>query len=181
MSENKKNSTLIEKIKTEKEKKTNNDVLKRIIIALGIFTAIVLIFGLGIFVGGMKAKFSYRWAESYHKNFAGPREGFFGNWQLPPPSDFINSHGTFGQIIEIKENTLVIKGEDDVEKIVLIKDDTTINRFREIIKVTDLKVDDFVVVIGSPNEAGQIEAKLIRVLPPAPLGFMSEPLRRPRY
>jgi len=163
------------------DKKSNRDVLKRVIIGLAVFAVVCLIFWIGMFVGGTKARFSYRWAESYHKNFAGPREGFFGNWQLPPPSDFINSHGTFGQIIEIKENTLVIKGRDDVEKIVLIKDDTTINRFRETIKASDLKVNDFVVVIGSPNEAGQIEAKLIRVLPPAPLGFMPESLRRPRY
>lgn len=162
-------------------KKINSDILKWIIIGLAGFVVVVLIFSAGMFIGEMKARFSYRWAESYHKNFAGPREGFFGSWQLPPPSDFIESHGTFGQIIEIKDNTLVIKGKDDVEKIVLMRDDTIINRFRETIKISDLKVNDFVVVIGSPNDAGQIEAKLIRVLPPEPLGFLSEPLRRPRY
>jgi hypothetical protein len=56
-----------------------------------------------------------------------------------------------------------------------------IERLRETVKISDLKVDDFVVVIGEPNDSGQIEAKFIRLLPPAPLGFISEPLRQPRY
>ena len=34
------------------------------------------------------------------------------------------------------------------------------------IKELNLKVDDFTVILGSPNESSQIEAKLIRVLPP---------------
>ena len=33
------------------------------------------------------------------------------------------------------------------------------------ITTNDLKLDDFVVVIGTPNTQGQIEAKFIRVMP----------------
>jgi len=148
-------------------KKSSRDILKGIIIGLAVFVVIVLIFGAGIFVGGMKAKFSYRWAESYHENFAGPRGGFLGDWrQLPPfPGDFIESHGTFGQIIKIEGNTLIIKGRGDVEKVVLVTEKTIIQSGRKDIKILDLKVDDQVVIIGSPNEQGQIEAKLIRVFP----------------
>jgi len=35
--------------------------------------------------------------------------------------------------------------------------------------LSDLKIDDYVVVIGEPNAVGQIEAKLIRILPPPPV------------
>ena len=31
--------------------------------------------------------------------------------------------------------------------------------------IKDLKIDDFVVVIGTPDEQGQIEAKFIRIMP----------------
>ncbi len=145
-------------------KKINRDVLKWIVIGLAGFVIVVLIFGAGMFVGGMKARFSYRWAESYHKNFAGPREGFFGDWKnLPPfPGDFIEGHGDFGEIIKINSD-LVIKGRDDVEKIIIIKEDTIIEKGRTTIKKDELRVGNQIVVIGSPNEKGQIEAKLIRL------------------
>jgi len=145
-------------------KKTHRDMLKWIIIGLAGFVVIVLIFGAGIFVGGTKARFSYRWAESYHKNFAGPQGGFFGDWRtLPPPGDFIEGHGTFGEIIKINDSDLIVKGQGDVEKVILITKDTAIEIGRDTLKKEELKVGDQVVIIGSPNEQGQIEAKLIRI------------------
>jgi hypothetical protein len=150
------------------EKQKNRDTLKLIIIGLAGFAVLILIFGAGMFVGAMKAKFSYRWAENYHKNFAGPRAGFFGDWRkFPPfPGDFIESHGTFGEIIKIDNNNLVVKGREDIEKIVLVNEKTVIKSGFKDIKISDLKVGDRIVIIGSPNEQGQIEAKLIRVFPP---------------
>lgn len=145
-------------------KKMHPDVLKWIIIGLAGFVIIVLVFGTGMFVGQMKARFSYRWAESYHKNFAGPQGGFFGDWRtLPPPGDFIEGHGTFGEIIKINDSDLIVKGQGDVEKVILITKDTTIERGRDTLKKEELKVGDSIVIIGSPNEQGQIEAKLIRI------------------
>jgi len=144
-------------------KKLNQDVLKRVIIGLAGFVIVALIFGAGIFVGGMKARFSYRWAESYHKNFAGPQEGFFGDWRTLPPSDFIEGHGTFGEIIKINDSDLIVKGQGDVEKVILITKDTAIEMGRDTLKKEELKVGDSIVIIGSPNEEGQIEAKLIRL------------------
>ena len=100
--------------KQEDNKKTNQDILKWIIIGLAGFGAVVLIFGMGIFVGGAKAKFSYRWAESYHKNFAGPRSGFFGDWKSFPRRDLIEGHGAFGEIIKLNDTGFVIRGRGDV-------------------------------------------------------------------
>jgi len=156
----------------DKQNKKNPDTLKWLIIGVVIFVIAVLLFGAGMFVGGMKARFSYRWAENYHQNFGGPQGGFMGDWRLMPPDrGFIQGHGTFGQIIKIEDSTLVIKGRNDVEKIILIKDNTIIERLREAIKPADLKIDDYVVVIGAPNDAGQIEAKLIRVMPSGESSF----------
>ena len=159
----------------EKSQKINRDILKWIIIGLVGFAVVALIFGAGMFVGGMKAKFSYRWAEQYHKMFAGPRAGFFGDWRSFPRGEFIEAHGNFGEIIEMKENEFVVKGRGDVEKVILITDKTIIQKGREKIKKEDLKVGNWIVVIGSPSEEGKIEAKLIRIFngelegPPMPL------------
>ncbi len=139
------------------------DILKWIIIGLAGFAVVGLIFDAGMVVGGMKAKFSYRWAEQYHKNFAGPQAGFFSDWRSFPQGDFIEGHGAFGEIIQISDTDLVVKGRGDVEKVIIITADTAIQKERGTIKKEELKVGDQIVIIGSPNEEGQIEAKLIRV------------------
>lgn len=146
-------------------KKINRDTLKWVVIGLAGFAVVVLIFGAGMVVGGMKAKFSCRWAESYHKNFGGPEGGFFGDWRrMPPlPGDFIEGHGAFGKIIELRDNGFVIRGRGNVEKMIVITQDTVIKKRGEDIKKDKLKVDDYAVIIGSPNKKGQIEAKFIRV------------------
>jgi hypothetical protein len=153
-------------------KKIRPDFLKLLMIGLGCLALAVFIFGAGVFVGGAKARFSYRWAESYHENFAGPSRGFFGDWRLPAPGDFVEGHGTFGQILKINETDLVVKGQNDVEKIVVFSKDTVIEKVKQTITKADLQVGDNIVVIGSPDDQGQIEAKLIRVFDansPSPL------------
>jgi len=79
--------------------------------------------------------------------------------------NFANPNGAFGKIIKIELPSIIIQGEKESEKSVLINDDTVIRRFREIIKKEDIKVGERSIVIGEPNASGQIEAKLIRLLP----------------
>lgn len=155
--------------KQSNKKRLHPDVLKWVIAGLVGFVVIILIFGAGVWVGGAKARFSYRWADNYHKNFAGPKTGFFSNWRSFPHDDFIEGHGAFGEIIEITDSPtdtgqigFVIKDRGDVEKIIITTEDTATRKGREVLE-DGLKVGDNVVVIGSPNEEGQIEAKLIRV------------------
>ena len=140
----------------------NPDVLKWIIIGLAGFIVIILIFGAGMKVGTLKAKYSYRWADNYHKNFGGPSRGFVGNWRSFPRSDFIEGHGAFGEIIEINASGFVIQGRGDIEKIIVTTKDTVIKKGRETVE-GELQVGIRAVIIGSPNEEGQIEAKLIRI------------------
>jgi hypothetical protein len=130
---------------------------------------VLLIFKVGMFVGFKKAEFSYKWGEKYHQNFAGPKGGFFNDFGRDLMGrDFIGAHGIFGQIMKIEGSEITIKGKDNVEKIVVIKDNTLIERFRETIKLNDLKTNDYIVVIGEPNDKGQLEAKFIRVMPAPP-------------
>jgi hypothetical protein len=58
-----------------------------------------------------------------------------------------------------------VQDRNNIEKVILIKDDTKIQKMMFDIKASDLIVDDFVTIIGSPNNQGQIEAKFIRVMP----------------
>ena len=151
-------------------------------LSISVMAVICLVFGGGMYVGYHKARFSYQWGENYHKNFGGPRSGFMGDFG---GKDLIDANGVAGQIIKIDPSTssgqvpmLVIKGRDNIEKIVAIKEDTVIRRLNETVKLSDLKINDFVVVIGEPNENGQIEAKFLRTIPASASSTM--PMMRQR-
>ncbi|MFA6421819.1 MAG: hypothetical protein WCV92_00210 [Candidatus Buchananbacteria bacterium] len=145
---------------------------------IGIIILVAIAFVGGMYVGFEKASFSYQWGENYHRNFAGPKDGFGREFM---GRDFMEAHGIFGQIIKIDGNTIIVKGNDNTEKSILVSDKTVINRFKDKIKIGDLKTDDGIVVIGDPNGSGQIEAKLIRVMPafPGPTPSSSMPLPPP--
>jgi len=146
-----------------------NDAVIKVIKIIFVFIILIIVFGLGVFVGETKARFSCRWFENYPKNFAGPKGGFINDWQkLPfPPGDILEAHGTFGKIIKTNGADFVIEGKDKVERIIKVDENTVIRSFRNMdssFKLSDLKVGDYVVIIGSANEEGQIDAQFIRVL-----------------
>lgn len=146
---------------------------KWLAIGLAAFIVLLLVFQAGVFVGFRKARFSYAWGDNYHRMFGGPKGGFLRDFQ---GADFISGHGTTGTIAKIDANTLIIKGQDGAEKTVTVEDNTSIKKGAEDIKITDLKVDERIVVIGNPKDDGSIVAEIIRVfdpnqIPSPPPGF----------
>lgn len=135
-------------------------------ISYGLAGAIILllVFKAGMAVGYHKAAFSYRMGENYYRNF-GPRRNFLSGLAH---DDFSAAHGEIGKIVSIDAASIVIADRDEPEKIVLISDQTQVRKMRDMLKPSDLKVDDYVMVLGSPDEQGRIQAKLIRIIPPPP-------------
>lgn len=140
----------------------NNKIFGLITLSVAGLIILCFVFGLGVFVGTKKADFSYKWAEAYHTNFGGPQGGFLGNMM---GQQFTNANGVFGQIIKINGQVLTIKDCDNIEKNILTDDDTTIVYQRRNIKLSELKIGDNAVVVGEPNNNGQIDAELIRIMP----------------
>lgn len=138
------------------------NAFKGIASSIVILIILLLVFKAGMIVGIKKADFSYRWSDNYHKNFGGPKNGFFRGFG---DRDFLDANGTFGQIIKMENGTLAIKSNNNAEKIIIINGSTTIKRFQETIQTSDLKIGDNVVVVGEPNSSGQIVAQLIRIMP----------------
>lgn len=130
-----------------------------ILYGIGISLILLAIFQAGVFIGYHKAGFSYRFGDNYYSAFGGRRMGM-------GPDDQMMAHGTVGKIIKLDLPTFVIEGPDKVEKIIRISDDADIHLFRDDIEPAGLKLGMQVVVIGSPNSQGEIEAKLIRIMPP---------------
>lgn len=122
---------------------------------------VIIIFAAGVLVGLEKARFSFNWGENYYRNFG-------GRGPVPLDHNFMNAHGLDGQILKIDNTTITIKGRDGLEKIIILNTDTSIKKDRSDLKQSDLKINDNIVVIGSPNSLGQINAKLVRVMPSLP-------------
>jgi len=170
METNKENKNVPEPMTKQIDEIFHSKWFKRVTVALLALVVLVLVFSLGTMVGYRKADFSFKWGENYHKNFGGPREGFMRPMMEPAPSmmgaDFVSAYGAAGLILKIDGNNLIIKGNDNTEKTILLNDKTVIRSGRQDIKITDLKEGEMVVIIGEPNDAGQIGAKLIRIFKP---------------
>jgi hypothetical protein len=149
-----------ENVKENIKKVLESKVVIIILYGIGIFIAAMLIFSAGITVGFHKASFGRAWGENYERNFGmRPDRLMFGQDNFP------NANGAIGKIIKITLPTIIVQDKDNTEKVILIKDDTKIQKMTSLVKPGDLAIDDFVVIIGSPNDQGQIEAKLIRIMP----------------
>lgn len=139
-----------------------NTKTKKVITILGYIVVALLIFQAGMITGFRKASFSFKMGEQYFRQMSGkPNDRFMGI----NPENFGNSHGATGKIVSTKLPSIVITDKDGVEKTILISTSTSIKEAKNTIKDTDLQVDEFVTVIGNPNNNAEIEAKLIRVMP----------------
>ncbi|MCX6743002.1 MAG: hypothetical protein NT116_02080, partial [Candidatus Parcubacteria bacterium] len=87
-------------------------IFQVIVIGIAVLIVILLVFKAGMMVGIKKADFSCRWSDNYHRNFGGPKGGFWGGFG---DRDFMDANGTFGQIIKIEGNLLTIKGNQNTE------------------------------------------------------------------
>jgi len=136
----------------------------KLLIVLAVIVVLVFVFSFGVFVGHEKGRFSRNWGENYYGNIMG-RGGRGGFSMMDFDRPGFNAHSGLGQIIKIDGNSLIIKDQANIEKTILVTDKTTIIRDRQNIAIADLNVDDKIIVIGRPNDQGQIEPTLIRVLP----------------
>jgi hypothetical protein len=141
---------------------TESKVFRIALYTFGILVVTIFIFQAGIVVGFHKASFDRDWGDNYAKNF-GPTQAFriLGGM----PENLPNAHGAIGKIIEVNGPILTVEDRDGTEKAVLVDPDTIIRKMREDATTADLVANTSIVVIGNPNTQGQIEAKLIRIMP----------------
>jgi hypothetical protein len=152
-----------ENIKNIHQSKTIKGVL------IGIITCVILliVFTAGSSVGEHRARFAGQFGDNFERNLVGPKnergamdtmEGDFGK-MMP------GGHGAVGKILSINLPQVVVSSPDNLEKTILISTSTIIREFTQNIPNSNLKVGDSVIIIGNPNNNGQIEAKLIRIMP----------------
>lgn len=141
---------------------------KTTVVCIAGIAVLFAVFSVGVFVGARRAEFSYRWAEAYHRNFAGPQEGFLGEAK---GKEFVSSNGAFGIIAGINDSqapdfkAITMEDRGGAEKIILAGPKTAINFQRKNLTISDLKIGDSIIVVGQPNQDGQVEAGIIRIMP----------------
>ncbi len=144
------------------KKVLKNSKVKWAICILGCVVVALIIFQAGMFVGFKKAGFSFRTGEQYFRQMGGkPDDQFMGMNR----GDFTDSHGANGKILSINLPLVVVSDKDGVEKTIIISTSTDIRKMKDTIKAEDLIINDFITVIGNPNDKAQIEARLIRIMP----------------
>lgn len=139
--------------------KISEEILKPFLVVLFLIVFGFAMFQLGINLGSNRGRFACNWAKNYQNNFGGPKQGFPGR----PIDNFVEGHGVFGEVIKIGKADIVVTSKDGVEKIININDKTLIKAFNKDIKLDNLKIGDRLMIIGDPNDQGQIDAKLIRI------------------
>lgn len=146
-----------------------------ILIGIGISIVALLIFQTGVMVGMHKAQFGDRFGQHFERNFIDSERGGF-----PGKPDFgfggqmpSGGHGAVGEVISVTLPTFVIAGPDNLEKTILVTDETRVREFRDELTTESIETGKFAVVLGEPNNDGVIEAKLIRFLPTPP-DFISD-------
>ena len=136
-----------------------------ILIGLGIAIIALIIFQTGVSVGYRKATFGHRLGDNFERNFKDPRGGNFGFQSGLSGMNMPSGHGAVGKIVSIALPLVVVAGPDNLEKTLVISDGTEIREFQNVINKDKLQVGNFIIVLGTPNDLGQIDAKLIRLAP----------------
>lgn len=157
------------KIKNIFTKITESKILRLVIYILGGLVLVIFIFQAGMIVGFRKASFGRDWGDNYTNNFGSPHKFFKLGGDLGDFGNLPNAHGAIGKIIKVELPTIVVfDGKDQTEKIILITDQTEIRQAHDMVDKSQLKIDEYVIVLGEPNATGQIEARLIRFIPAPP-------------
>ncbi len=127
----------------------------------GLFVLCVT-FQLGVLTGYHKASYARDWGDHYGNNFGMERpESFRGMMRGGLPI----GHGATGKVLTVTLPTFIIEDRDGTEKTIIVSSTTIIKSAMQITSSTSITPNALVVVIGQPNKDGQIEAKLIRLMP----------------
>ena len=148
---------------------------------LGFIFIALVIFLLGIFVGYRKAEFSAQFSNRYYNTFGRHMDSPLNMMGGQDADDLVSGHGAVGKVISVNFPYILVSDSNGVEKSILIDNETIIRNARESIASTSIQVNDFIVVIGAPNQDGNIDAKLIRIMPtmaPPQLPASSTPTNR---
>jgi hypothetical protein len=135
----------------------------KIMVFLGIVLAMLIVFQAGVVVGFHRGLFAGKWSQNYYRGLSGTNSIY-----SPFMRETKNPHGVVGEIISMSSSTFLVKGRDSAEEVVNITPTTTIRSLWNKASFDDFHNGTELVVIGEPDDAGEITASFIRILSPNP-------------
>jgi hypothetical protein len=121
-----------------------------------IIAVVVIIAGVGGFFAGTKYQENKQPSKADFQTMRGQGQGI-GNDQRPAGMEMVR-----GEIIDIDEDSLTVKLLDDSSKIIIISDNTQINKATEA-SFDDLQTGEQVMVSGKTNSDGSVSATQIQL------------------
>ncbi|MDO8583987.1 MAG: hypothetical protein Q7R83_02290 [bacterium] len=122
---------------------------------------LVLIVGglfVGLSMGERRGSHFFRFSERYDR-LLGPEENMpFGRPPLP------GIHGVSGKVLSVSTSTLILENPDNIEQDIAVSSSTDVRSGMRPISLDQITPGQIVVVFGAPNNQGQIEARLIRLM-----------------
>jgi hypothetical protein len=142
----------------------------KIIVGIISFVAALLIFQAGIFVGYHKAFFSYSGGDRFYRMMEGGRPPMMGPQGIVGNMMFFNdnlspSHGVSGKVVSVTPPSFIVAASNNLEKTVVMTDDTVIRKFRDTVTQADIHAGDYTLILGEPDSSGNIQARFIRITP----------------
>lgn len=122
--------------------------LRTSLVALAAVIALTIVFGAGFWMGRRSAM---PFDPSRPQARVAPRHG----------------HGATGTIQEIAEPRIVIRTRDGKLQTIVVDADTRFDKNFQNISMKDLKINDTVIVLGSPDSEDQITARLVGLIDPS--------------
>ncbi len=140
------------------------DRLKTVMLTLAGVIAVLAVFQTGVFVGYRKAAYSCHWGE-HRRPFFEPRMGFMGPPPGPPGDGpgrdaYMGGHGLEGTVTKIDGDSLIVTDLDGDERTVVMATGTAVKP-----SDSDMSTGSHVVILGAPDDVGNIEARFIRITP----------------
>ena len=135
--------------------------------AILILVGIIFVFHIGEEFGYKKAELTDQMSDGYYKAF-GPRDPGQSGPLGYLFDDQTDAHGVAGKVINVSDNKILVADNEGIEKNVLVDKTTILKNHRDNITTKDIKPGDYIVVIGSPTTDGQINAKIVRIVPTPP-------------
>ena len=114
------------------------------LVAVGVLVAAGTVFAAGFFVGRSSAN-----AASFNNLSRGVNRG---------------GHGAIGAIQSVVDQKIILSMRGGKTQVILISTETRLEKNYQKIGLTDFKINDQVIVIGSPNSEGEINARLVGVI-----------------
>lgn len=135
--------------------------------AILVLVGIIFVFHIGEEFGYKKAELTDHMSDNYYKAF-GPHDPGQNGPLGYLFDDQTDAHGVAGKVINVSDNKILVADNEGIEKNVLVDKTTILKNHRDNITTKDIKPGDYIVVIGSPTTDGQINAKIVRIVPTPP-------------